>query len=208
MILRSVYFIVKFRIFIPGQTDLNKLKVKCCRLEIAVYMQVSYQLLKCNYVSAHSFSIYSANIRKTPTIFHFKFHRVIGTDDLTVCLLYSEISNFHSRVMGLYSSKQAIINCLKQTSLRSTFVFRIDRWLVYTGQINKDFLHWDVHIRQEIKSCPMLRKCHAFFFFYFQFLHIKECIKCSIYYKLSKTNLLEINLCVQNRQVIGLYRSN
>ena len=37
------------------QTDLIKLKVKCCGLEIAVYMRVSYQLLKCNYLSAHSY---------------------------------------------------------------------------------------------------------------------------------------------------------
>ena len=35
---------------------------------------------------------------------HFKFHRVIGIDRLTVCILYGEILIFHSRVMGLYSS--------------------------------------------------------------------------------------------------------
>jgi hypothetical protein len=35
---------------------------------------------------------------------HFKFHRVIGIDGLTVCILHGEILNFHSRVMGLYSS--------------------------------------------------------------------------------------------------------
>ena len=28
----------------------------------------------------------------------------IGIDSFRVCLLYGEISNFHSRVMGLYSS--------------------------------------------------------------------------------------------------------
>ena len=44
------------------QTDLNKLKVKCCRLEIAVYMRVSYQLLKCNYLSAHSLFVYNFNV--------------------------------------------------------------------------------------------------------------------------------------------------
>ena len=44
------------------QTDLNKLKVKCCRLEIAVYMRVSYQLLKCNYSSAHSLFVYNFNV--------------------------------------------------------------------------------------------------------------------------------------------------
>ena len=36
----------------------------------------------------------------TPWPIHFKFHRVIGIDGLTVCILYGEIS----RVMGLYSS--------------------------------------------------------------------------------------------------------
>ena len=34
--------------------------------------------------------------------------------------------------------------CLNQTSLRPTFVFWIDRCLVYAGKINKDFLHWDI----------------------------------------------------------------
>ena len=36
---------------------------------------------------------------RTPWPIHFKFHRVIGTDGLTVCILYGEIWNFHSRVM-------------------------------------------------------------------------------------------------------------
>jgi hypothetical protein len=41
---------------------------------------------------------------RTPWPIHFTFHRVIGIDGLTVCILYGEISNFHSRVMGLCSS--------------------------------------------------------------------------------------------------------
>ena len=57
-----------------------------------------------------------SNLR-TPWPFHFKFHRVIGIDGLTVCILYGEISNFHSRVMGLYSS-----NC------RLFFVCRAVNW--------------------------------------------------------------------------------
>ena len=49
------------------------------------------------------FHMSRSNLRTTwPT--HFKFHRVIGIDGLTVCILYGEISNFHSRVMELYSS--------------------------------------------------------------------------------------------------------
>jgi hypothetical protein len=44
-----------------------------------------------------------SNLR-TPWPIHFIFHRVIGIDGLTICIFYGEISNFHSRVMGLYSS--------------------------------------------------------------------------------------------------------
>jgi hypothetical protein len=32
---------------------------------------------------------------------------------------------------------------LKQPYMGPLFAFRIDRCLVYTGKINKDFLHWD-----------------------------------------------------------------
>ena len=41
-----------------------------------------------------------SNLRTSWPI-HFKFHRVIGIDGLTVSIRYGEISNFHSRVMGL-----------------------------------------------------------------------------------------------------------
>ena len=44
------------------------------------------------------------NALRTPWPIHFKFYRVIGIDGITVCILYGEISNFHSIVMGLYSS--------------------------------------------------------------------------------------------------------
>jgi hypothetical protein len=47
------------------------------------------------------FHMLHSNLR-TPWPIHFKFHRVIGIDGLTVCILYGEISIFHSRVMGLF----------------------------------------------------------------------------------------------------------
>ena len=49
------------------------------------------------------FHMSHSNLR-TPWPIHFKFHTVIGIDGLTVCILYGEISNINSRVMGLYSS--------------------------------------------------------------------------------------------------------
>jgi hypothetical protein len=58
---------------------------------------------------------------------HFKFHRVIGIYGLTVCILYGEISIFHSRVMGLYSS-----NC------RRFFVCRTVNWEPL-GQFTSNF---------------------------------------------------------------------
>jgi hypothetical protein len=53
--------------------------------------------------SVRPFHMSRSNLR-TPWPIHFKFHRVIGIDCLTVFILFGEISIFHSRVMGLYSS--------------------------------------------------------------------------------------------------------
>ena len=54
-------------------------------------------------LSVRPFLMSYSNLR-TPWPIHFKFHRVIGIDGLTVCILFGEILNFYSRVMGLYSS--------------------------------------------------------------------------------------------------------
>ena len=64
---------------------------------IMVYQCLTIRLSVCPFHMSRS------NLR-TPWSIHFKFHRVIGIDGITVCILYGEISNFHSRVMGLYSS--------------------------------------------------------------------------------------------------------
>ena len=77
--------------------------------------------------SVRPFHMSRSNLR-TPWPIHFKFHRVIGIDDLTVCILYGEISNFHSRVMGLYSS-----NC------RRFFVCRTVNWEPL-GQFTSNFV--------------------------------------------------------------------
>ena len=37
---------------------------------------------------------------RTPWPIHFKLRTVIGIDSLTICILFGEISIFHSRVMG------------------------------------------------------------------------------------------------------------
>jgi hypothetical protein len=37
---------------------------------------------------------------RTPRPIHFKLRIVIGIDSLMVCILFGEISTFHSRVMG------------------------------------------------------------------------------------------------------------
>ena len=67
-------------------------------------------------LSVRAFHMSRSNLW-TPWPIHFKFHRVIGIDGLTVCIFYGEISNFHSRVMGLYSS-----NC------RRFFICRAVNW--------------------------------------------------------------------------------
>jgi hypothetical protein len=77
-------------------------------------------------VSVRPFHMSRSNLR-TPWPIHFKFHRVIGIDGLTVCMLYGEILIFHSRVMGLYSS-----NC------RRFFVCRTVNWEPF-GQFTSNF---------------------------------------------------------------------
>ena len=59
---------------------------------------------------------------------HFKLRIVIGIDSLMVCILFGEISIFHSRVMGLYSS-----NC------RRFFVCRAVNWEPL-GQFTSNFV--------------------------------------------------------------------
>ena len=81
--------------------------------------------------------LYSSNCRwffcmsccklRTPWPIHFKLLIVIGIDSLVVCILFGEISIFHSRVMGLYSS-----NC------RRFFVCRTVNWEPL-GQFTSNF---------------------------------------------------------------------
>ena len=54
-------------------------------------------------LSVRPFHMSRSNLR-TPWPIHFKLRIVIGIDSLMVCILFGEISIFHSRVMGLYSS--------------------------------------------------------------------------------------------------------
>ena len=72
------------------------------------------------------FHMSRSNLRAPWTI-HFKFHRVIGIDGLTVCILHGEIFNFHSRVMGRYSS-----------NYRRFFVCRAVNWEPL-GQLTSNF---------------------------------------------------------------------
>jgi hypothetical protein len=58
------------------------------------------------------FHMSHSNLR-SPWPIHFKFHRVIGIYGLTVCILYGEISIFHSRVMGLYCKTINSNKCAK-----------------------------------------------------------------------------------------------
>ena len=82
MVLRSVYFMVKFRIFIPELWDFIH--------QIVCDFKAIFRISHCKL--------------RIPLPIHFKLHIVIGIDSLMVCILFGEISIFHSRVMGLYSS--------------------------------------------------------------------------------------------------------
>jgi hypothetical protein len=79
MVLRSVYFMVKFRIFIPELWDFIH--------QIVRDFKAIFRMSRCKL--------------RTPWPIHFKLLIVIGIDSLTICILFGEISIVHSRVMGL-----------------------------------------------------------------------------------------------------------
>jgi hypothetical protein len=82
MVLRSVYFMVKIRIFIPELWDFIH--------QIERNFKAIFRMSRCKL--------------RTPLPIHFKLRIVIGIDSLMVCLLLGEILIVHSRVIGLYSS--------------------------------------------------------------------------------------------------------
>ena len=75
-----IYFMVKFLIFIPELWDFIH--------QIVHDFKAMFRMSRCKL--------------RTPLPIHFKLRIVIGIDSLMVCILFGEISNFHSRVMGLY----------------------------------------------------------------------------------------------------------
>ena len=105
MVLRSVIFMVKFLIFIPELWDFIH--------QIVCDFKTIFRMSHCKL--------------RTPWPIHFKLRIVIGIDSLMVCKLFGEISMFHSRVMGLYSS-----NC------RRFFVCRAVNWEPL-GQFTSNF---------------------------------------------------------------------
>jgi hypothetical protein len=76
----------------------------CSRQKVTLYLMswqkwLKFHTWKKSVLSVHPFHMSRSNLRN-PWPIHFKFHRVIGIDGLTVCILYGEILIFHSRVMG------------------------------------------------------------------------------------------------------------
>ena len=82
MILRSVYFMVKFRIFIPELWDFIH--------QIVRDLKAIFRMSRCKL--------------RTPLPIPFKLRKVIEIDSLMVCILFGEIPIVHSRGIGLYSS--------------------------------------------------------------------------------------------------------
>ena len=122
-------FIMNLKHFLSHNTHACQTKFKGLEnYQYCFYMPVfkTGRIMVYQYPTVRPFHMSRSNLR-TPWTIHFKFHRVIGIDGLTVCLLYGEISNFHSRVVGLYSS-----NC------RRFFVCRAVNWEPL-GQFTSNF---------------------------------------------------------------------
>jgi hypothetical protein len=77
---------------------LGFLYARLLRQDVLWYTNVRLSVRLSVCLSVRPFHMSRSNFR-TPWPIHFKFHRVIGIDGLTVCILYGEIWNFHSRVM-------------------------------------------------------------------------------------------------------------
>ena len=101
-----------------------------------------------------------SNLR-APWPIHFKFHRVIGIDGLTVCILYGEILNFHSRVMGLYSS-----NCGRFFVCLAVNWEPLGQFTSNFAVIGIDSLYWF------LKKCFQFYKCS------------NSCLWCSCWWNL------------------------
>jgi hypothetical protein len=76
MVLRSIYFMVKFRIFIPELWDFIH--------QIVRDFKAIFRMSRCKL--------------RTPLPIHFKLRIVIGIDSLIVPLLWNEKSKFHHKV--------------------------------------------------------------------------------------------------------------
>jgi hypothetical protein len=104
IVLRSVHFLVKFRFFnvYKNQQSRQTGSRNLMGPKTLPTIWYTYMML----VTKYQISAINSYWEKCDEKYLgcFKFHRVIGIDGLTVCILYGEISNFHSRVMGLYSS--------------------------------------------------------------------------------------------------------
>jgi hypothetical protein len=99
----SVRFMVKFRIFIPELWDFIH--------QIVRDFKAMFRMSRCK-------------LRTTLSI-HFKLRIFIRIDSRMVCILFGEISIFHSRVMGLYSS-----NCRRFFVCRAVNWELLRQWLI------------------------------------------------------------------------------
>ena len=132
--IRFVYSIIKtfgriHNIIIPvlykliTQTFLDIFNCPSLRQDVLWYTNIR--------LSVRPFHMSRSNLRTSWPI-HFKFQRVIGIDGLTVCILYGEISNFHSKVMGLYLS-----NC------RRFSVCRTGNWEPFANSLQTSYCYWN-----------------------------------------------------------------
>ena len=101
---------VKFRIFIPELWDFIH--------QIVCDFKAIFHMSRCKL--------------RTPLPIHFKLRIVIGIDSLMVCLLFGEISIFHSRVMGLYSSncRRFSVHCMSRCKLRTPWPIHLKLHIV------------------------------------------------------------------------------
>jgi hypothetical protein len=89
---------------------------------------------------------------RTPWLIHFKLCTFIGIYSLTVCILFGEISIFHSRVMGLYSS-----NCWL------FFVYRAVNWEPLRQFTSNFVLLLELIVYWFLKKCVVLLCLNDFF---------------------------------------------
>lgn len=141
--------------------------IRSSRLQIAIFflflnfIQVRLQNLKKNYITYSKllFSILGPKLYVKPST---KSNKSIINNAISHCCLAGSVNTtMKNKVLEVLHFFSANVKtwgfseiCLNKTWIGRAFVIRVDRSLVNTGLINKDFLRWDFNLKLYFDRIP------------------------------------------------------